>query len=721
LGITTTLQWRLTDPLLFTGFDEQLHMRTLIDIASSHSLFQSHPTLEVSPRYPGLESVAALFQQLGLPMMPAATVVVLVARLVLVLVLCDAVEHLTGSPRAGGLAVAVYAMSAQFVFFNSQFAYQTLALPLALAAVAFIVRARRIGDPRLLLAGASVCLLAVAVTHHVTSLLTAVFLVFWTIAERDGRARQRVFYGAVVAVAATTTWAVIQWSLLRNYFGPIVDDEASQVTGGMRRAAFSDSAGFPTPTWERVLLVYYAAAVTFVVLLLILICARSILRRVGQGHQQGNPQRWEPRVLLVLMVAMIPVGMAARVVPSWGELADRSSGFLFLPLSLLVADGAVRWSRSRSAQHFRTQPPQQVILIRWLALVLATGVFVGGHLLGSGANWARLPGGYLASADSRSMDAETLAAVRWARDGLPTGSRIGADRVSSVLLASQSRLWPVMKEDRNELYVPSLYFADEWGPPQSELVRRLHLRFLYVDRRFADQLPHLGSYFYKGETSKVQQLTREQLTKFDAVPGIHAIYRHGPISIYDLSELGVPEARSGWYGETRPISGSIQLVIGLLAGLVLGSFTRSRAAYTVRNKIRTFQTAAGPSLSSAAGVGALCSFSVAMLLAHIWLEPAVLLSAALVVLLANPRWVARLLKKCVATKRHRKLIISAVVVLVLVAVGITQSFRAAYTVDERTVRAILNDPAALHVPVQIQHAGGAPCAGQTVGGCNETG
>ena len=67
---------------------------------------------------------------------------VFVARLALVLVLCDAVEHLTGSSRTGGLAVAAYAVSSQFVFFNSMFSYQTLALPLALAAVAFIARAR---------------------------------------------------------------------------------------------------------------------------------------------------------------------------------------------------------------------------------------------------------------------------------------------------------------------------------------------------------------------------------------------------------------------------------------------------------------------------------------------------------------------------------------------------------------------------------------------------
>ena len=158
----------------------------------------------------------------------------------LVLVLCDAVEHLTGSPRKGGLAVAVYAVSAQFTFFTSQFAYQTLALGPALAAVALIARARwGLVIPARLLIGGTVCLLAVAVTHHITSWLTAVFLVVWAITESGGQARRRVFYGAVIAVAATTTWAMIQWSRLREYFGPIVEDDSTQATNGFSAKTYS--------------------------------------------------------------------------------------------------------------------------------------------------------------------------------------------------------------------------------------------------------------------------------------------------------------------------------------------------------------------------------------------------------------------------------------------------------------------------------------------------
>jgi hypothetical protein len=732
LGVVTAVQWRVSDPLLFTGLDEQLHLRTLRDILLSHSLFQPHPQLAVSSRYPGLEAVTAVLHQLGLPVMVAAVAVVLAARVALVLALCDAVEHLTGSPRAGGLAVAAYSVSAQFIFFNSQFAYQTLALPLALAAVAFIARARWVDNPGPLFVGAAVCLLAVAVTHHVTSFLTAAFLAVWTVAQRGKPAKRRVLYGALIAAVTTTMWAIVQWSLLRAYLGPIADDMATQVTGGFHRTPFHDESGEVEPMWERLLMLYYAVAVTAVVSSLMLISARSILRRRRSGARrepaldagnkrksrnaptgfrlpvgftayysvlrrspQSDSQRWEPPLLLVAMAATIPILFAARVMPSWGALGDRVLTFLFLPLSALVADGAVRWSRglrpSNDAQR------NQLKLFRRLAVLLATGAFVGGHLMGSGPDWARLPGRYLVSADGRSMDAETLAAARWAVDGLPVGSRVAADRVSSVLLSAQAGAWPATRADN--LFTPELYFADRWGAHELKAVRHLHLQYLYVDRRFANELPRLGSYFYKGETPGPQRLTRAELTKFDNVSGLHAVYRHGPIVIYDTSGLGVKKVPAIWYGETHPIDIPGQLLIGLLAGLALAAAARTRARVFVIDKAKSLHRAAGPSLTYAVGLGALCLTSVMMLMAHVWLGPTVFLSAALVVLLVNPRWFMSLLRNGAAKLRWRWFI-ACVVIAIPVAAAIAESIVDAYPSDVTNVQSILDDPSAVHVSAQ---------------------
>jgi hypothetical protein len=665
--------------------------------------------------------------------MVAAVAVVLAARVALVLALCDAVEQLTGSPRAGGLAVAAYSVSAQFIFFNSQFAYQTLALPLALAAVAFVARARWVDNPGPLLVGATVCLLAVAVTHHVTSFLTAAFLAVWTVAQRGRPARRRVFYGALIATITTTMWAIVQWSLLRAYLGPIADDMATQVTGGFHRTPFHDESGEVEPMWERLLMLYYAVAITAVVSTLMLISARSILRRRRSGTDrepalevaddrksrnapttfrlpvgltacfsslkrspESDSQRWEPPLFLVLMAATIPILFAARVMPSWGALGDRVLTFLYLPLSALVAEGAVRWSRglrqSNDAQR------NQLKLFRRLVILLATGVFVGGHLMGSGPDWARLPGSYLVSADGRSMDAETLAAARWAVDGLPVGSRVAADRVSSVLLSSEAGAWPVMKGE-DGLFTPNLYFADSWGPEESRTVRHLHLRYLYVDRRFVHGLPHLGSYFYKGETSQPQRLTRAELTKFDNVAGLRAVYRHGPIVIYDTSGLGVHELRNIWYANAHPLDIPSQLLIGALVGLAFAGVALTSARRFVIDKAKSLYGAAGPSLTYAVGLSALCLTSVAILLAHLWLGPTVFLSAAFVVLLINRRWFTALLWNAAAKLRWRW-VIACVVIAIPVAAAIAESVVDAYPGDVTNVQSILDDPSTMHVTAQ---------------------
>jgi hypothetical protein len=712
LGVTTTVLWWEQYPLQFRQYDELLHMRTLRDIVSSHSLFQPHPVLGISPRYAGLESVAALFHQLGLPVTVAAMAVVLVARAVLVVVLCDAVEQVTGSQRAAGLAVAVYAVSAQFVAFNSQFAYQTLALPLALAAVSFIARARWAADPRPLLGGATVCLLAAAVTHHVTSWLTASFLLLWATAEGGRQARRRVFYGAAIAVAATTLWAMIQWSLLRQYFGPMIDDTRIQLFRHERRqgGAFHDAAGGSTPVWERALLVYWALAVTMVVSLLIFLYARSILPRLRSGGQRCDTRRWEPRMLLVALAAIIPSLFAARLLPTGGEYFDRLNTFLFLPLSLLFAGAIDRELQSRRRSNTQSWSHRQLAIGRSLAFVLASGVFVGGYLMGSGPDHVRLPGPYLVCADARSVDAETLAAVHWARDGLLAGSRIGADRVSSTLLASQAGLYPVMHE--GDLDVPFLYEAKKWGPAESKVARGLHLRYLYVDRRLADELPHTGSYFYGHERGGVQQLNAAQLAKFDKVRGIRTVYRHGPISIYDLIGLDVTEFQSGWVGKTPAIDIPVQLTIGLLSGLALALTARSNAGYMVTEKAKSFKIAAGPSLTFAAGLATLCVASVTLLLAHIWLGPIAFLSMALAALLVNPRWarfpfrVTSLLINAAARLRWRKWIALGILA-VPVVVAIAQSILSAYQEDVTNVRSILDDPSAVHIPVHNPNPAGS--------------
>ncbi len=718
LAVTPTLMVRATDPLLLTGFDEQLHMRTLVDIIGSHRLFEGNPVLEISPRYPGLEAVAVVFHQLGMPPLIAALAVILAARLVLVTVLCDAVEQLTGSARAGGLAVAVYAVSPQFVWFNSQFSYQTLSIPLALAAISLIGRARPADKPFGLLGGATVCLLGVAVTHHVTSVLTAAFLLVWAVAER-GAARVHVVYGALAGIFSTVAWAVVQRSTLEQYFGPMIDDLGAELSGGVRRQAFEDSAGTATPLVDKLLLLEYAAVLTLTALALLL------LTLYWQRRRQHDLYYWSPQLLVLALSLAIPILLASRVIPKGVEIFTRSSSFLFLPLSFVVVNYLVRldwwqmapWLERPPAPHrdigawlvdpdgpdpvelggeFRPEWNRRRTVAEFLVVIVASTVFLGGYVLGSGPSWARLPGSYLPAADSRSMDAETLAAVTWAGQEIPAGSRIGADRVSSVLLAARAELWPVY-EGLGGVKTPELYVAPEWGLAETDLAGALKIRYLYVDRRLADNLPPFGYYFATGEINEGEQLTEGQLTKFDRVPAIKLVYRHGPVSIYDLKGLGLSEFRNGWVGPTPVVRPPAQLAVGLMVGLLLAWVVRSRWLWPrISGEALSLWRAFGPALMAAVVLAGVCLASVLLLLVHVWLTPLTILSAVSVVALANPDKAVGLVRRATAGLTWRRAAGAGLLASALAAI-IALAVLDAATEDIDHVRQILEDPAAIHV------------------------
>jgi hypothetical protein len=199
-------------------------------------------------------------------------------------------------------------------------------------------------------------------------------------------------------------------------------------------------------------------------------------------------------------------------------------------------------------------------------------IYLGGVLLGSNPDWSRLPGPYLVSADFRSQDPETLAAVQWAATHLPAGSTVVADRVPAILLASQARLWP--ESEAQHGFVPAqLYFSATWGPAQTAIVDGLHIDYIYVDSRLADSLPYLGYYISQGETPEPTRITLADVSKFAHVPGLKAIYHHGPVTIYDTAGLGVSQVRYGFQGyHTMGLGDWGDAILGVAVVLLILTF-----------------------------------------------------------------------------------------------------------------------------------------------------
>jgi hypothetical protein len=558
LGLYPAVTYRMSSPLIVGDFDEHLHERTLSDLLNGSGLFAPNPLLSVSPRYTGLELFTGVLIRLtDLPLIAGMSLAVFILRVLLVLAIYHGALDVTRSYRRASLMVIFYVVSPQFYFFDSLFAYETMAITLAVGGLVILNRALLDdfrGARRPLIVIATVALLASVVSHHATSWLALAFLIGWTATAKPAKRRTLAYVTGIVA-AAVIFWTGLAVSQLGSYFGPILSAIVNELVSTFGKVhLFTDTAGAATPAWQRVILILYAVLGTAAALTSGFIVLRKARR-----------DRNYTLAFVALLSIAFPATLASHFVASATFAGDRASDFLALPVALCCSIvvrnpiGALRLRRGRARIYF-------VSLVSVAALA-----FVGGVIMSSGQNWDLLPGKYLVEADSHNQDPETLAAVRWAAAHLPPGSRIIADRIPADLLAGEARLWPI-KGPADGFYPAPIYFSKTWQSSFDKVLQGLDIQYIYVDTRLSTSLPQQGFYFYAGET--VKPTTRPSLaalTKFKNVTGLTAVYHHGPVTIYDTADLGVRMTTRTGYAQTRPLGFSppLQVVAGAVLGLVL--------------------------------------------------------------------------------------------------------------------------------------------------------
>ena len=330
VGLYPAVIYRMASPLVLGGFDEHIHERTLLDLLRGAGLFAPNPELPVSAHYPGMELFTGMVVRLtGMPVIVAMSVVVLLCRLLLVLTIYHSALTVSPSYRGASLVVLLYAASPQFYFFNSQFAYQTMALTLGLGGL-FLLRRAQLAEgaaARRLCCLAILTLIATVVTHHMTSWIVLGFLIAWTLLAPRGK-RKVLACAAVVMAISVAIWTGAIFSGLVVYLGPIfaVALRELKVFFGAAAPQSISRGGSPvavTPEWERLILIFYSLSCGCAAV----ICGWTLLLRAF--HQKSRMLG-----LLAALTLAYPITLAAHFIPTAAALGDRASTFLFLPLAL---------------------------------------------------------------------------------------------------------------------------------------------------------------------------------------------------------------------------------------------------------------------------------------------------------------------------------------------------------------------------------------------------
>jgi hypothetical protein len=553
----------LLDPSRPSLHDEYGHWREVADILRTNHLHQPNSIVPIIADFPGLHSLTAAVVRLsGLSIWHAALLILFIVHCAAMLAIFLIAERLGGSARAAGLAALIYALNSSFLYFDTQFAYESLAIPLLLVAVFCHVslwRSRSVANVWRWTVMGSLVGMACVVTHHLSSFVLVVLLLLGAAWARSGsddprvrRHAARAAWTMAVAVAGFLgLWIGVLAPGSISYLSPYITEGARQLEhlvfggGGNQplsgsRKLFGHNSG---PFYEH-LAALAAPAVIFVFAVL---GVRRLRREKVLRHNA---------VAYFAFGLLYFVSLPFTLVYAGAEGAHRSWAFTYIGLSLLLAATAVwlldlgsTWASRRPAHrrqrvlHSRRSSHRlQVAMVAAFVVVL-----VGNVAAGENVDY-RFPGPYEFGSDTRSVTPELLAISSYMKTTYGVGTRVVTDRYTGLVIGGLGEQDTAVPSREFPIY--QLYFNA--GPPSPQLRADLtHGGFslMVVDKRDAVLKPLLGVFFEPDEPyayATVSPITPEKLSRYNSAPWTDKVFESDNYAIYrfDLAAFEDPLARS---------------------------------------------------------------------------------------------------------------------------------------------------------------------------------
>jgi hypothetical protein len=489
--------------------------------------------LRVTPNYPGLPAATAALASLsGWSIFDSGLLLIGGARLLITLGLYFIYEKLSGSARVAGLGAIFYMANSNYLYWTAQFAYESLALPLAVFVVFLLTLHQEPGRawaarPAFLVALLGI--MAVTVTHHLTSYALAALLLllalFSLVLSQESRWVR--FYQWVLAVAAIG--AVLFWTLevapgTFNYLFPVLDRTfgafISVLAGGWEesgRELFVSTSSERAPVWEQGV----AIASVLLILLAIPFGLRVFWRRL-----RGSSLGW---VLALAPLVYFPLQVLRLTGAGW-ETANRASEFLFVGIAFIIALAFL----SPRLAHERT------------SVAVATGIFAGiiimGGIISGWPPWLRMAHPYPVAVMGpegkiESLDPQGVAAARWARIYLGPGNRMGADNSNARLMQAYGEQYALAG---SEFGIQHLYTGDTIGSGEIEVIQVSGIDYLVFPYPYESWNQLRGLFFNPEEGQAGDEDGFPQpfvVEKFDQNPDVERLLDTGNVVIYDIRGL----------------------------------------------------------------------------------------------------------------------------------------------------------------------------------------
>jgi hypothetical protein len=543
-GLVSYTPKLLRNPTSAVYHDEFAHWRATYEILSTGKLFRPNPLIHIIAQYPGMHAAtAALVHATGLNIWHAATLLLILLHATLVLGIAALAQALGFNNRTASLIAVLYALNSSFLYFDTQYAYESMAIPLAVWALVAYVRAIRSqpGEGRAAWSVLAVVLSAgTVVTHHLSTftlilimaLVSLAVSVPW-LARGEGWARTAVMAWGLTLITTLMAGAWVHfvapttWSYLSPYLGKSLSQLLQVVQGiGTARQLFGASL---SPWWEQ------KSAYLVPVLALGLAVGGFLLIRaqIRDGRLPPGRRRAVQTAFALFGLAYFPSTIFI-LSPGGAEGARRSWAFTWIGLSML-AGAAVVWLLDRAGRS--THRWRRVSLRSGLVTALAVAL-VGGTAAGLDASY-RFPGPFLYGSDTRSVTPELLGTSEWFSARFGTGNNIVADRYAGLIFASFGLQNNATSSAGFPIY--NMYLAKPGAPIEpsfllSELTSS-NYTYLIVDQHMAYDPPELGVYFTINDPASLRPQGGKpvfygRLDKFNTIQWVVKVFQSDNFSIY---------------------------------------------------------------------------------------------------------------------------------------------------------------------------------------------
>jgi hypothetical protein len=519
--------------------DEIAHWRATVDVSTTGHAFVSSSLIPIIGSFPGEQSLVAAFHDVtGLSVWTCGEVVLALIHSAALIGVYALATRLTGSTRAGAIAGVIWAINPGFMYFDSQYSYESLAVPLLIWTLVAVTTASdpslRIGARRGWLITAFALSAACIVTHHLTSYVLAGMLAALAVANTVQRRTPatatlaELWAATFFAAGGCVIWLAVAGGKTVSYYSPFLTAGVRQAISiathaGGGRHLFS---GSQAPSLEK-----------FAAYIAPLLCASVVAW--GIGRRRSGLARLNPSLLALCATGAVYFLSLPFILTTLGnEAARRSWTFSYLGLALFAAalvsipgDRASARTGPLTAGRYRARSG----LVAAGATLAACTLIVGNTSSAIDVAY-RFPGPYVYGSDTRSATTELAATTTWFRVHAGTGAHVITDRYTGLSLAGFAGA---------DVATPSpgfpawdLFFDGNGAPPKVLAeVSVSPYTYLVTDDEMAEHVPAIGVYFGASEPGAFDHtapVPRAALGQYTSVAWATEVYRSDDYSIYRL-------------------------------------------------------------------------------------------------------------------------------------------------------------------------------------------